>query len=78
MVIIKKTQKFNEVIFMQVPQGSVSDAVLATDHVMAKLMTNPEAFSKVVGPLVTSLSTSISDSTTLEAVVEHIFQQVIS
>jgi len=63
---------------MQVPQGSVSDAVLATDHVMAKLMTNPEAFSKVVGPLVTSLSTSISDSTTLEAVVEHIFQQVIS
>lgn len=60
-----------------VPQGDVSAAVLATDRVMLKLLTNPEAFSKVAGPLVENLSTSISDSATLEAVVEHIFQQSI-
>lgn len=58
------------------PHG-VSDAVLATDRVMLKLLTNPEAFSKVVGPLVKNLSTSITDSATLEAVIEHIFQQSI-
>lgn len=57
--------------------ASNSGAVAITDSAMLKLLSNPEALFEVVNPLADRLSTAITDSATLEAVVEHIFQQSI-